>query len=237
VPIYLGHRLLIHLKPMKQTPPVESTEFSFRGKHSAALRIWHWLSSLAIIALLCTVLLDETILKPRSNVKLIQDKLQEKGLTATSDQAKAVAKSIDNQIWVWHKYIGVALACLFLFRIIIEFFEPQGESLKARIRKGALYLRQGGAQLKTAKHYLYVKYLYLLFYAFLTVIVITGLCIIYADDVSFLKGMKETIKDIHSFCMYGVIGFIILHIGGLLLSELGDEPGISSDMINGGGKV
>ncbi|HEV7231936.1 MAG TPA: cytochrome b/b6 domain-containing protein [Bacteroidia bacterium] len=218
---------------MKEDQQKENS-LSFRGHHSGAKRIWHWTSSLAIMALLITVLLASTLLKPRNNIAVIQQNLEEKGVSVTKDQAKGVAKAIGEEIWVWHKYIGITLAFLLLFRIILEFFEPQGESLKRRIKKGALYLRQvkpGGRQ---ARHYMFVKYFYVLFYLIVLTLVVTGIGIIYSDDSTFLKGIKENWKDIHSICMYGIIGFIILHIGGLLRSELGEYPGISSDMIHGG---
>ncbi len=219
---------------MNQELQKEANAFSIRGGHSAARRIWHWSSSLAIMALLCTVLIASTLLKPRNNVGVIQKKLQEKGVSVSDDQAKAVAKSIGKQVWVWHKYIGVSLAVLFLFRIVLEFFEPKGEGLAERIRKGALYLRQNKPQSKKVTHYLIVKYIYLLFYLLLLTLVLTGLGIIYSDDFPMLKEIKENLKDIHSFCMYGVMGFIVLHIGGLASSELGADPGITADMINGG---
>jgi cytochrome b561 len=186
------------------------------------------------MALLCTVLIASTILKPRNNVPVIQEKLQEKGVTVTADQAKSVAKVFSKQIWVWHKYIGVALAVLFLMRIVLEFFEPSGQGLRARIRRGALYLRTSVPKNKNARHYLIVKYFYVFFYLLITILVLTGLGIIYSEDLAWLKEIKENLKDIHSFCMYGVMGFIVLHIGGILLAELGQEPGISADMINGG---
>jgi Ni/Fe-hydrogenase 1 B-type cytochrome subunit len=206
----------------------------FRSRHSVSLRLWHWLSSLAIIALLSTVLLASTILKPMNNVKRIQDKLEEKGVKVSADQAKALAKNLGNDIWVWHTYLGVALAVLLFFRIVTEFFEPQGQSLRARIRKGALYLHENGTDKKEAKHYLFVKYIYLFFYLCVSVMVCTGLCLIYADAISWLKAAEETIKNIHSFTMYLILAFIILHIGGILRSELGADQGIVSDMINGG---
>ena len=219
---------------MDSTHTTETGFLSFREKHSAPLRLWHWISSLAIVALLLTVLIDSTLLKPRTNARQIQTRLEEKGMPLSADQAKAAAKAVNKEVWIWHKYTGVVLACLLLFRIIMEFFEPAGQSLASRIRKGALYLRQPGADKTAGKHYLYVKYLYLFFYLALTVIVLTGLCIIYADDFEGLKQMKETLKDIHSFTMYVILGFIVLHIGGILRSELKDRSGVVSDMIHGG---
>ncbi len=222
---------------MNQELKSESSSFSFHEIHSKAVRIWHWFSSLAIIGLLCTVLIASTLLKPRNNVHKIQDILEQKGVIVTPDQAKVVAKAIGHPIWVWHKYIGISLALLLLFRIIAEFFEPEGQSLRHRISKGALYMRKANSKDKSARHYLYVKFFYLLFYLMILTMVLTGIGLIYADDFSFLKNKEETIKDIHSFVMYGVMGFIVIHIAGLLRAETGQNPGIASSMINGGKKA
>jgi Ni/Fe-hydrogenase 1 B-type cytochrome subunit len=211
----------------------EKTALTLQDTHSPALRIWHWGSALTIMALLCTVLISSTLLDTGSNIPVIQDKLNEKGVVITRDVAKAVAKKLENQVWQWHKYLGVALSFLFLFRIIIEIALPKGMSLKAKIRK-ALFLRKAEPANKNIRHYLWVKLVYLFFYLLIFTLVLTGYGIIYAGDVEVLKPIKGTLKDIHSFCMYGVITFIILHIGGILRAELTDEPGISSVMIHGG---
>jgi Ni/Fe-hydrogenase 1 B-type cytochrome subunit len=222
---------------MNQELKPESSTLSFQETHSRAVRIWHWCSSLAIIALLCTVLIASTLLKPRNNAHKIQGVLEEKGVIVSPDQAKGVAKAIGHPIWVWHKYIGISLAVLLLFRIIAEFFEPEGQSLRSRISKGALYMRKADPKDKSGRHYLYVKFFYLLFYLMIFTMVLTGICLIYADDYAFLKNKEETIKDIHSFVMYGIMGFIVIHIAGLLRAETGQNPGITSSMINGGKKA
>jgi Ni/Fe-hydrogenase 1 B-type cytochrome subunit len=212
----------------------QSSFFAFRNTHSRAKRIWHWSSSLAILALLITVLLSSTLLKPRSNMAVIQQKLEEKGIRVTNDQAKSAAKAIGEEVWVWHKYIGTGLAFLFLFRIVLEFFEPDGQSLKARIKKGALYLRHIKPGDPTARHSVFVNYFYIFFYLLILTLVLTGIGLIYRDDFDALKGIRENLKDLHGICMYGIIGFIIVHIAGILRAELGKEPGISSRMIHGG---
>jgi Ni/Fe-hydrogenase 1 B-type cytochrome subunit len=221
---------------MKPSTGTTSSVLSFQEKHSVPLRLWHWISSFTIIALLITVLIASTLLKPRNNIKHIQDKLEEKGLVVNTDQAKAVAKTLSKEIWIWHKYLGIGLAVMLLFRIIMEFFEPSGQSLRARIRSGALYLKQVVTEKASGRHYLFVKYFYVFFYLCTTVMVLTGLCMIYDDDFEFLQNIKETIKDIHSFTMYLIMGFIILHIGGILRMELRDRSGIVSGMIHGGGE-
>jgi cytochrome b len=42
------------------------------------------------------------------------------------------------------------------------------------------------------------------------------------------------IKEIHGFTMYLIIGFIIVHIAGVVTGERKYHKGIVSDMINGG---
>ena len=57
----------------------------------------------------------------------------------------------------------------------------------------------------------------------------------FEDDVPWLKSIKA-FREVHSFTMYLVIAFIIVHIAGVFLAERKDSRGIVSDMINGGGK-
>jgi cytochrome b len=63
---------------------------------------------------------------------------------------------------------------------------------------------------------------------------VTGLCMAFEDDVPALK--IHALREIHSFCMYLIIAFIIIHIAGVFLAETKDSRGIVSDMINGGGR-
>ena len=66
--------------------------------------------------------------------------------------------------------------------------------------------------------------------------VVTGLCLAFEDDVSFLKSI-HAFRQIHSFTMYLILAFITVHIVGVLLAERKDSKGIVSDMINGGGNL
>jgi len=62
---------------------------------------------------------------------------------------------------------------------------------------------------------------------------VTGLCLAFEDDFAALKKI-HAIKEIHGFCMYLIIAFIVVHLAGVFLAERKDSPGIVSDMINGG---
>ena len=78
-----------------------------------------------------------------------------------------------------------------------------------------------------------IKTLYAVFYVLLIVMVVTGLCLAFRDSVPALRKM-HFIKEIHGFIMYLIIGFIIVHIAGVIIGERKGHKGIVSDMINGG---
>jgi Ni/Fe-hydrogenase 1 B-type cytochrome subunit len=77
-----------------------------------------------------------------------------------------------------------------------------------------------------------VKALYITFYTLLGIMAITGLCMAFEDDIPALK--IHALREIHSFCMYLIITFIIVHLAGVFLAERKESKGIVSDMINGG---
>jgi len=48
---------------------------------------------------------------------------------------------------------------------------------------------------------------------------VTGLSLAFEDRLTFLKPIKNDIKEVHGFCMYLIIAFIIVHIAGVFLAE------------------
>ena len=205
----------------------------FLQKHSSLIRIWHWLTFLTITILISTVLVASTALEPRKNIKLVQERLAGKGVTVSDDQAFSVAHSFDDKMWDFHKLVGFALAFLLFSRIIIEVVQPGDEKLRQKIKKGLLIDSQGADNLKLKKHYLLVKRGYYVFYTLLLVIVLTGLGIAFGHDVQFLNQNHRLIKQIHSFCQYLMYAFVILHLCGVIISDLTHSKGIVSGMING----
>jgi Ni/Fe-hydrogenase 1 B-type cytochrome subunit len=206
----------------------------FRTKHSLAKRIWHWGTFVTISGSLLTVLLAKTLLNSKTNIPVVQDVLQKKGVTVNPDQAKAVTHEYSDMAWHWHIYLGYILAGLFAFRILYEFFQPKDQKVIPVLKKAIAALRMPGNDKKDAKHYLLVKYLYLFFYFALLVQTCTGLFMAYSDDIDNLQKIRHTMSDIHSVFMWVIISYIVLHLGGVLLAELNKRhKGVVSDMING----
>ena len=202
-------------------------------RYTSALRFWHWLNLLVILGSLTTVALNDNTFDGQKNTAFIQQQLQQAGATITEDQARAVSRGERDKIWEIHIYCGYTLAALFLFRLALEFFQVTDQKLIRKIK--AAYNRYFVIKQdrKLARHELFVKSLYALFYLMLFIMAVTGLCMAFEDDVPALKNM-HFIREIHEFTMYLIIGFIIVHLAGVYLAEHRESKGIVSDMINGG---
>lgn len=209
-------------------------EPSFKKKHSRALRIWHWGTFIIILGSLTTVLFAKTLLNAKDNTALVQSNLQKNNITVSPEQARSVAHDFSDLVWRWHIYIGYVLASLLAFRIIFEFFQPKEQKVGTILKNSLKYLRIPGADKQKAKHFLIVRCLYILFYFSLTVQACTGLFMAYSDGMANLKDVRHIAKDIHNVFMWVIISYIIIHISGVILAELGKKhKGIVSGMING----
>jgi Ni/Fe-hydrogenase 1 B-type cytochrome subunit len=213
------------------TSEIETTPFI--QKHSAMIRVWHWITFLTISASLITVLFASTVLKPRTNIKMVQDQMQRKGVTVTEEQAFAVSHGFEDTMWDLHKLLGFGLTFLLAARLIIEVAQPGDEKLTVRIKKVLKLQLQNSGNKSVNKHYLIVKRGYIAFYALLLVMVLTGLGLAFGHDLAFLNQNHKLIKTIHSFCQYLMYGYIFLHLCGVIIAETGRDKGIVSGMING----
>lgn len=210
----------------------------FKGRHSALLRIWHWSTFIIISGSLITVLFAKTLFSAKDNASLVQQNLRKSNIIISPDQARSVAHDFSDLIWQWHIYMGYVLAGLLLFRILLEFFQPEQQKFVTVLKNALKYLRLPGTNKTNTKHFLWVKYLYLIFYFSLFVQACTGLFMAYSDDVPALKNIRHTAKEIHNIFMWVIISYIVIHISGVILAELGKKhKGIVSDMINGGEEI
>jgi len=206
----------------------------FLQKHSGLVRLWHWLTFLTLTASIVTVLIASTALHPRGNIKLVQERLAKKGVTITDEQAFSVAHSFDDKMWDFHKLLGFGLTFLLLSRVILELVQPGDEKVRERIKRAIKMRTHAGEDQKLLGHYLIVKRSYLFFYALLLVMVLTGLGMAFGHDLSFLEQYHRPIKSLHSFCQYLIYAFVVVHLGGVIISDITHSKGIVSGMINGG---
>lgn len=205
-------------------------------KYSFSLRLWHWLNALVITGSLLTVLLNSTILKSRNNAPFIKDTLKESGAVITDDQAKSVAHDLSDKVWEIHTWLGYGLVALLVFRLLFEFFQLADQKLIRTIKNAYNQYFITKKQRELARHEMVVKTIYALFYLMLITMAVTGLFLAFEDFFEPYKAYRHAIKEVHNFTMYLILGFITIHIAGVLLAERKDSKGIVSDMINGGGE-
>ncbi len=196
-----------------------------KKKWSAPMRIYHWLNSLVVTLLLTTVVLRKTVFdKYQINLK-IQSFLTDSGITLDKDSTMKLAKTVRSEMWEWHYVFGFVLASLIVIRIVL-FFTKSG---KAVVKDAFSFMT------KNKKDNYWIKLLYLAVYLSIAVISATGVLMYFYKDLGWTHDTKEVLESIHVAVMNIIIYFIPMHIIGIVLAENEDQPGVTSDMINGGG--
>ncbi|MDB5012650.1 MAG: Ni,Fe-hydrogenase cytochrome b subunit [Daejeonella sp.] len=203
-------------------------------KNSANLRLWHWASALIITGSLLTVLVNSTLLDPRTNADFLKSLLEHDGVLITSKQAGSAARGLEDKVWDIHIYLGYILSGLFVFRILLELFQRFDQKFFSKLKEAKAAYQNTRSGSKNALHDLTVKILYLTFYLLLALMVITGLSLAFKTGLGIPQAMANSIKEVHGFSMYLIIAFIVVHIAGVLTVERKEKKGIVSDMINGG---
>ncbi|MDD2357692.1 MAG: cytochrome b/b6 domain-containing protein [Thiovulaceae bacterium] len=188
-------------------------------KWSGSFRIWHWANAIVVMGLIGTVLLRKGFLSYKENAQIILDKLSAMNVTITLDQAKDIARAIRAPMWEWHILLGYALAFLVVYRIVLFFTQSGRKSFQFKELDLHHKLVSGG---------------YVVIYATLFFMALSGLVIHFYQDLGLLKDTAESIKDLHEDIYQVVLYFVPLHIIGVIAADMGDQKGITSDMINGG---
>lgn len=212
------------------TPAPEAPTKDYR----APLRVWHWVNALLISGQLLTILFQKVIVNARSAVPEFLDKLSRDHVQLTAQQGNAFAHIISERIWQWHIYIGLGLAAFWLLRVVLELRGPSEMRYSARLLEVARRYRLAPPAGKSeAGKVLFAKSTYALFYLLLTIMVLTGLALTWADDVAVLHSMEHTVKEIHNVTMYLIIAFFVVHVVGVVWAELTKDHGLISRMVGG----
>ncbi|RZL11148.1 MAG: cytochrome b/b6 domain-containing protein [Hymenobacter sp.] len=210
-------------------PPVTATH-----DYSAAMRAWHWVNAALVSGQLLTILFQKVIVNAKGAVPEFQEAIAKGGGTLTQPQGRAVAHVISERIWTWHVWMGVALAAFWLFWTVMQALDPAGRRFGARLVAAARrYKLAAPAEHADARHALLAKLTYAAFYLFITIMVVTGLVLTFADEVPFLRSVKHTAEEVHNVTMYLIIGYIVLHVVGVVWSEITKDHGLISRMISG----
>jgi Ni/Fe-hydrogenase 1 B-type cytochrome subunit len=209
-----------------------STFSSFNETHSLALRIWHWTTFAVITFTIILVLMGTFMFKTRDNIGLVKEQLERKGATVTNDQARAVSHEYSDKIWMLHKYVGYCLSFLLLCRLIIEVAQPNDEKTTVKLKRALGFEAKAGPEKDEKNLYLFVKRGYVLFYLLFLTMALSGLVLAF-EDVAFLDPIHDAMKTIHEYTQYTIYTYIIVHLIGVVVADIGNHPGLVSGMIHG----
>jgi cytochrome b561 len=145
-----------------------------------------------------------------------------------------VAHAYSDKLWMLHKYIGFVLVGLLLARVIIEIAHPGEEKLRSKIRKAAGFPVGDPSAKKDMQHYGRVKRTYVVFYALIATMALTGLGLAF-EDVPLFDSWHRGFTKVHSFVQYFIYVFILIHLVGVIRADLGRHKGLVSGMIHGKG--
>jgi len=186
-------------------------------KYSKLYRIIHWVIAVSFLLLLITIFLRLTWMNKYNVAAIIQEYLSDTGQNLSQEQLIVLAKEIRQPMWNWHIYLGYILTGLFSLRFILPLFGKMN------------FQNPFGKNLSTKEKF--QKWTYIIFYVCVVISLATGLIIEFGP-----KELKKPMEEIHVLGIYYLIGFIVLHVAGILIAEFTDQKGIISRIVSGSKK-
>ena len=185
--------------------------------YTKVYRIIHWAIAISFLLLLITIFLRLTWMNKYNMADIIQEYLKGTNQTLSYDEAVLLAKQIRKPMWQWHIYLGYVLVGLFSIRFTLPFFgkmklqNPLAKELSLKVK--------------------FQKWAYIIFYICVVGSLITGLLIEWGP-----KNWKKPVEEIHELGVYYLVGFIVIHLAGVVIAEFTNQKGIISRIVSGGGK-
>ena len=178
-------------------------------------RLIHWLLAFSILFILLTIVLRSTWMEKTHIATILQSGLQSDNVVISQQQAITIAKSIRNEMFQWHYIVGYFVGVLVLFRMYYS--KKVGIFMPNPFKKNSLHDRLQGL-------------LYIAFYLFLANIVITGLVIHFLGHDFILYSQCKTF---HKLSWWGIVGFMLIHIGGVMFANGRGNKDTITKIING----
>lgn len=185
-----------------------------RLTYSKTFRVMHWAMAITFVLLLGTIFLRLTWLNKDSVALIIESFLREKQINLSQEDTLLLAKKVRKPMWEWHIYLGYILTGLYLIRVSLG------------VTKKMIFTNPFNAAFSLKEKLQYLSYL--VFYVLTAVSLCTGLLIVHGP-----KSVKSPLEEIHELSIYYLLAFMCAHIGGVLIAEITNSPGIISRIMRG----
>lgn len=206
----------------------------FQEKHPLLIRVWHILFFLFVLSTIIVVIFAEQVFDTRANAPSVMEEAMDRGVELNEKQARGIAHYFSEKLWVIHTYIGYGITFLLICRLLIEFLVSREHRFWKRLMQALRLKPDTDLARKDRRHYLFVRFTYVVFYILILVMSCTGLGLAF-EDMEFFDKIHRPLKEIHEIGQWGIFAFVILHLAGVLIADFSkDKHGIISYMIGGG---
>ena len=130
-----------------------------------------------------------------------------------------IAKAIRAPMWEWHYILGLFLAISIVIRLYMIV------SGRAEIPIKTI--------MNASKEDLPKHIVHLLLCFSIMLMTLSGGFYYFYEALGFTKDGVHWVKEVHEYMMYGVMGLVVMHLGGVLRHEITTKEGIISKMIHG----
>ena len=141
---------------------------------------------------------------------------QIQSLNLDKQSLKTIVHSIQDPLFQWHVYAAYVITFAFVARIIYMIVKG--------IRFPNPFLKTTSAKEK------FQGFIYVGFYVLIAVQIITGSVLKFEIGSEYFADLAETT---HKLAVYWMPIFVLLHFGGIAISENTNRKGITSKMIGG----
>lgn len=205
----------------------------FQEKQALLLRLWHILFFLLVLSTIVVVIFAEQVFDTRANAPSVMEEALDRGVELNEKQARGIAHYFSEKLWVIHTFIGYGISFLLIFRIIIEFLVSREHRFGKRLMQALRLSPATDIDKKNRRHYLLVRFTYIIFYILILTMACTGLGLAF-EDMEFFDKIHRPLKEVHEIGQYGIYAYVILHLTGVLIADFSrDKRGIISRMIGG----
>ena len=179
-------------------------------------RVLHWIFALGILVLFTTGFLRIVWMSKAVISEAMNKNPQIQNLNLDKQSLRTIVHSVQDPMFEWHVYAAYVITFAFIARIIYMIVKG--------IRFPNPFLKTTSAKEKLQ------GFIYVGFYVLIAVQIITGSILKFEIGSESLSNLAETM---HKLAVYWMPIFVLLHFGGIAISENTNRKGITSKMIGG----
>ncbi|AZI32000.1 cytochrome b/b6 domain-containing protein [Kaistella carnis] len=179
-------------------------------------RVLHWIFAIGILVLFTTGFLRMYWMSKTVISDAVNKNASIQALNLNKQSLRTIVHSVQGPMFEWHVYAAYIITLAFVIRIIYMLIKG--------IKFPNPFLKTTTAKEK------FQGFIYVAFYVLIAMQIITGSVLKFEIGSESFADLAETT---HKLAVYWMPIFVLLHFGGIAISENTNRKGITSKMIGG----